>query len=428
MALAVQPAAGQQPAEGYLDAVEPLPAGVTLATIAPAGRLTFDGVQLRCQPAGQPPMTLLTLSAYRFGSFLVPVGSTHALLGYTGLTGGDAVWLVPLQGPAPTQPLANLAFNYDAVLLDPQRALVSARTGGFAAPDNELWVLDLATGAAQIVASIPGASGPVAIGATGDVYYATGFAGYPTPPGTCSVLRLPRTLLNATLANQSVIGLGQVQVVRSGLDAVADLAFDDDGDLLFVDWFNNRVSEISDAEGSQPSLVVGLLDFGPGPLFPTSVQFVPGANGDVFEPFQPANGTLRVLATNYGATVALHGLTSTAASLLANVNTPATAGPLPFVITHAAPGGLGLLAVAVGSSTATAPLAVPGFEAPLAWAPALLPGPIYLPYIVVSTGVANLTLTSPGFAPPLPVLAQAVFVSAAGGIGCTPPVALLLGP
>jgi hypothetical protein len=39
-----------------------------------------------------------------------------------------------------------------------------------------------------------------------------------------------------------------------------------------------------------------------------------------------------------------------------------------------------------------------------------------------------LTLTSPGFAPPLPVLAQAVFVSAAGGIGCTPPVALLLGP
>lgn len=421
-------AAGQQAAEGYLSGAQPLPAGTSLASVAAAGLLTFDGVQLQCTPAGQPTQTLLTLPAFRFGSFLLPVGGSHVLLGCTGLTGGDAIWLVPLQGPPPTQPLAGLAFNYDAALLDAQRALVSARTGGFAAPDNELWVLDLATGATQQVASIPGASGPVALGAAGDVYYATGFAGFPTPAGTCTIYRLPRPALDAAIATNSVLGLAQTQVVRSGLDAAADLAFDDDGDLLFVDWFNNRVSEISDAEGSQPSLVPGVLAFGAAPLYPTSVQFVPGAQTGVFEPFQPANGSLRVLATDYANTVALCRVAGNAADLLPNVATPAPAGLLPFVVSDAAPNGLGLLAIAAGAGTATLPLVVPGFEAPLAWSPNLLPDPIFVPFLVPANGFATVTLSSPGFATPLPALAQVVFVSTQGSIGCTGPAALLLGP
>lgn len=422
------PAAGQQAADGYVGGGQLLPAGTSLATVAATGLLTFDGVQLQCTPAGQPSQTLLTLSAFRFGSFLLPVGSSHVLLGVTGLTGGDAIWLVPLQGPAPTQPLAGLAFNYDAALLDAQRALVSARTGGFAAPDNELWVLDLSTGATQLVASIPGASGPVALGAAGDVYYATGFAGFPTPAGTCVVYRLPRPAVDAAIAGNGVLGLAQAQVVRSGLDAAADLAFDDDGDLLFVDWFNNRVSEISDAEGPQPSLVPGVLDFGFGPLYPTGVQFLPGAQSGVFEPYQPGNGSLRVLATDYANTVSLRSVASNAADLLANVATPAPAGPIPFVVSDAAPNGLGLLAIATGTGTGTGTLQVPGFEAPLAWSQALLPDPIVVPFLVPANGFTTVTLNSPGFAVPLAAVAQVVFVSTQGGIGCTPPAPVLLGP
>jgi len=422
------PALGQQPADGYVGGAQSLPTGTSLATVAPAGLLTFDGVQLQCTPNGQPTQTLLTLPTFRFGSFLLPVGSSHALLGVTGLTGGDAIWLVPVQGPAPSQPLAGLAFNYDAALLDPQHALVSARTGGFAAPDNELWVLDLATGATQLVASIPGASGPLAIGAAGDVYYATGFAGFPTPPGTCSVYRLPRPVVDAAIAGHAVLGIAHAQVVRSGLDAAADLAFDDDGDLLFVDWFNNRISEISDAEGGQPSLVPVVLDFGFGPLFPTSVQFLPGAQNGVFEPFQPANGALRVLATDYGSMVSLRSVSSNAADLLANVTTPAAAGPIPFIVSDAAPNGLGLLAIAAGNGGATGTLQVPGFEAPLAWSPTLLPDPIVVPFLVPANGFTTVTLSSPGFAVPLAAVAQVVFVSAQGGIGCTPPAPVLLGP
>lgn len=427
-ALPIVAAAGQQPADGYGDAPIALPGGTSLAAVAPAGLLTFDGAQLRCTPAGQPSVTLLTFTAFRFGSFLLPVGSTHALLGVTGLTGGDAIWLVPVQGPAPTQPLAALAFNYDAALLDAQRALVSARTGGFAAPDNELWVLDLVTGATQRVASIAGASGPVTIGASGDVYYATGFAGFPTPPGTCSLLRLPRALVDATIVGQGLLGLGHAQVVRSGLDAAGDLAFDDDGDLLFVDWFNNRISEISDAEGPQPSLVQGVLDCSASPLFATSLQFLAGARSGVFEPFQPANGVLHVVATDYSATSSLRRVTGKAANLLANVPTPTPAGPVPFVVTQAAPSGLGLLAIATGTGLGTAPLVLPGFEAPLAWHPQLLPAPIFVPFALAGSGDAIVTLASPGFTVPLPAIAQAVFFSTTGGIGSTPPATLLLGP
>jgi hypothetical protein len=171
-----------------------------------------------------------------------------------------------------------------------------------------------------------------------------------------------------------------------------------------------------------------VLDFGFGPLFPTSVQFLPGAQNGVFEPFQPANGALRVLATDYGSMVSLRSVSSNAADLLANVTTPAAAGPIPFIVSDAAPNGLGLLAIAAGNGGATGTLQVPGFEAPLAWSPTLLPDPIVVPFLVPANGFTTVTLSSPGFAVPLAAVAQVVFVSAQGGIGCTPPAPVLLGP
>ena len=50
-------------------------------------------------------------------------------------------------------------------------------------------------------------------------------------------------------------------VVLGGLDSAADLAFDNDGDLLFVDWFQAVVGEIDDATGQHPARQ-DLVDYG----------------------------------------------------------------------------------------------------------------------------------------------------------------------
>ncbi len=425
--LALSPIAlAQQASEGLASGVLTLPGTTSIATVVGADLVTFDGVDLKRTTPGQVTTTLLSLPAYFFGSFVLPVNGTHALLGYTGMTGGDAVWLVPLQGPAPSQPLAGLAFNYDAALLDGQRALVSARTGGFAAADNELWTLDLQTGATQRVASIPGASGPVAIAGNGDVYYATGFAGFPTPPGTCTFLRLPRPVVDAAIASNTVLGLAQTQVVAAGLDAAGDMTFDDDGDLLFVDWFNGRVSEISDAASAQPSVVPGIVSYATAAVFPTTVQFVGGAQAGVFEPFQPTNGSLLVFETDYFATASLRKVETQPGALLVNAANPVPAGLLQFVISSGPANGIGLLAFGIGPTGVTTPLAVPGFEAPLAWNTALTTAPVLLPFLFDASGGHILNATNPGFATPFPATVQVAFVSSAGLLGATQSAALTI--
>lgn len=421
------PLPAQQLAEGLASSATTLPGATSLALRLPQGVVTFDGLQVQATMPGQAPQTLLTLSAFRFGSFLLPVGNSHVLFGCTGLTGGDAVWLVPLQGPAPAQPLAALAFNYDAALLDAGRALVSARTGGFSAPDNELWVLDLATGGLQRIASIAGASGPVAIAGNGDVYYATGFAGFPTPPGTCSVMRFPRAVIDAAIANNQLLGMPQVQTIAAGLDAAGDLCFDDDGDLLFVDWFNGRIGEISDAASASPTVVPNVVDFATAGVYPTTVQFVAGAQAGVFEPFQPANGALYVFETDYVAAAALRRVESRPATLLANASSPAPAGPLPLVVTAGPANGLGLLAFGVGAPGGPTALAVPGFEAPLLWDAALLPNPVLLPFVFDATGGAVVTLQNPGFATPFAALVQIALVSTQARLGATAALPLTIG-
>ncbi len=426
-ALAFAPnALAQQASEGLASGVQTLPGTTSIAAVVGADLLTFDGVDLKRTSPGQPTTTLLSLPAYFFGSFLLPVNGTHVLLGYTGLTGGDAIWLVPLQGPAPTQALASLAFNYDAARFDGQRALVSARTGGFAAADNELWTLDLQTGATQRVASIPGASGPVAVAGNGDVYYATGFAGFPTPPGTCTFLRLPRPVVDAAIASNTVLGLVQTQIVAAGLDAAGDMAFDDDGDLLFVDWFNGRVSEISDAASAQPSVVPGVVSYATASVFPTSVQFVGGGQAGVFEPFQPTNGSLYVFETDYFATAGLRKVDAQPGALLVNAANPVPAGLLQFVASSGPANGLGILAFGIGPTGGTAPLAVPGFEAPLAWNTALTNAPVLLPFLFDANGGHVLNATNPGFATPFPATVQVAFVSSAGLLGATPAAALTI--
>lgn len=419
----------QQPVEGLTGSAQALPPTVSQTLATSSGLITFDGTNVQLTPPGMSPQTLLTVSGLAFGSFLLQTSTNRVLFGHTGpgpAGSSDAVWSLPLQGPAPAQPLAMVPFNYDATMLTPNTVLLSARLGGFAAASNELVALDLTTGSTQVVASVPGASGPVAVAANGDIFYATGYAGFPPLPGTAEVLRFPRQQFDAAIASSTVLGLADAQSVMSGLDAVGDFAFDDDGDLLFVDWWNGRVSEISDAAG-QPWLAL-VIDYGAASVTATALQFVPGsAHGD-FEPFQPPNGTLLVHETDYTTMSQLRSLTTATATVSVAPGTTLGAGPFTLSVAGGPSLGIGVVALAAGVSPNTVPLQVPGFEQRLWWNAALTTGPILVTVAFDAVGHAALTASSPGFAPAVPATLQVAFVAANGVLGATGALGILLGP
>ena len=153
----------QQIAEGYSSDTNTLANGAGNVLETAFGTVSFDGLELTLT-SSNGTQTLLTFPSNTFGSFTAPIGANRVLFGESS---NDGIWSVPLNGGTP-QLVANVLFNYDAVLLDDDRALVSAKTGGFSSPDNEVMFVDLLTGQTQLLAQFPGASGPLAIDAAGE--------------------------------------------------------------------------------------------------------------------------------------------------------------------------------------------------------------------------------------------------------------------
>lgn len=415
-------AASQQLPEGWATSATALASTVSQALMTPAGLLTYDGSQVELSPPGQPAISLLQTTGMVFGSFLLQVDAGRVLFGHTGIGPvgtTDRIWLLPLQGPPPQQPLALVPFNYDAVMLTTNTVLLSARTGGFAASDNDLLVLDLLTGSTQNLALLPGASGPVAIGPNGDVYYATASAAFPTPPGTASVLRFPRGIVDAALLNQTVLGLADAQVVLAGLDAAGDLLFDDDGDLLFVDWINLRIGQIDEAASAGPSLGAVVADYAQAPISPTSLQWLPGTGSGVFEPFQPANGRLLVHATDYFSTAELRAVVAAPTVVAVAGGAALPSGPFQVDLSAGPALGIGVVAFAVGHLPGVQVVTLPPFEQPLLLSDTMLAGPVTVTVLFDAAGSAMLVGNNPGFGPALPVTLQAVFVSSQGVLGAS---------
>jgi hypothetical protein len=426
----VAPLAAQQVHEGLAAAAQTLGANASLAHVVPGGLVTFGAGTVRFTPTGQPPQVLLSTTGIVFGSFLQFVAPNHVLFGLTQVGGAganDAIWLLPLQGPTPAGPLALVAYDYDVAMLSPTQALVSARLGGFASPFADLIEVNLTNGVTRLLAQIPGASGPVAIGANGDVYYAPGFAGWPPLPGTVTLLRFPRPVVDQALLLGTPLGLADAQTVLTGLDAVGDMAFDDDGDLHFTDWWNNRIGEISDVAGAMPWLGVSIASYSGAALSPTTVQFVHGQSGSVFEPFQPANGRLFVHATDYVAQNELHGYVTSPATLGHTGSSPIPGGPFALVAAQGPANGIGVVAFQFGALPGTTLLTVPGFEQPIAIADALLVAPILVPVPFDAAGNLQLPLVNPGYGLPVTASVQVVFVALDGVLGATGATTIVLG-
>lgn len=414
----------QQLTEGFSETTSSLPAGTSNVFTTSTGVIYFDGFDLTLAVTGSTPQPLLTFASYTFGSFTTPIGATKVLFGESS-NGG--IWSVPLNGQPPLQ-VANVPFNYDAVMLDDDRALVSAKTGGFAAPDNDLMFVDLITGQTQLLAQFPGASGPLTVDNSGNVYYATAPAAFPAPAGTVSILRLTSAVIDNAIATNQVLSVANAQVVLAGLDAAGDLAFDDDGDLFFVDWFSNHIGEINDATGNAASLATTLLDYSGSGLNGSVLQFVKTTTEpQVFEPFQPTGGQLLVHETDYASISKLRSLQARRPELTNSMANPIQAGTFFLTTNHGPANGIGLLAFTTSVPAGPLSINVPGFEQPLHLDAAFSGNPVLVPLSFDATGQTALMLSNPGFAPILSAVAQTVCFSITGGLGTSSAVSLQIG-
>lgn len=412
--------------QGFATTLRPLPAATQVVLATSSGLVACSGGTVTLTPAGQAAVPLLQLSGPVFASFLLEVAPGQVLFGHTGFGSAppDAVWLLPLQGPMTTSPLAAVPFNYDAVQLTPDRALLSARTGGFGAANNDLLSLDLTSGAVQPVASLPGASGAIALAANGDVFYATAPAALPAPPGSVQIVRFPRTALDLAIATGQVLGLADAIVVRTGLDAASDLAVDDDDDLYFVDWMENRIGVVHEATGPLPWPGTPLADYAGAAVFPATLQFVPASGQGVFEPFQRTAAAMLVHETDYLSLSQLRHVAPAAASLASTGTTPQVTGPFDVVLADGPSAGLAMLLLSLSAAPGDFVLSLPGSSQPLVLNQAIASWSILYVLALDATGAGQQPLHNPGFVVPFTATAQALFVATDGVLGATPELLL----
>lgn len=422
--LSSTPSMAQQVAPGLTTAAATIPTSTAAAAESAHGTWIFDGNQLLAQSHAGITRVALQLPYWTWATCLVPLAGDSMLLG----EGQGGLWLASPSGVPPTRPVATIPFHYDVAPYDSHTVLMSARTGGWTATDNDLLAIDLDTGDVQLLAVVDGASGPLTIAPSGNLIYATASNVYPTPPGSVQILSFARATVDAALATQTVLTISDATTLFSGLDAAADIAFDSDGDLFFSDFVNRTVGEIHDLEGPAPALRTALVDFATSPLSPSTLQFVaaPTAQAGAFEPMQPPGGHLLVFATDYFAIGELHDVRALRPELDGPAGTIAT-GPFALDLTDGPPNGLALLLLGQGGEMGESALPLTGFEQPLWLDAATSSSPSPSLVALDALGTATLSLHNPGFAVVTAMTAQCACLSTDGVLGSTTPAGLLLG-
>ena len=328
-------------APGFERALLPYPGATPLAaslTLSTGELVVFDGTSVVQHAAdGSSSVVLGTLPAFVFPSFLAVDRDENALYVGESSTGGIHRLFVGLAS-APDF-LLTLPLCYDAAVRD-DVLWVSAATCGFGC-GNELWRVELPTLSATRVATLPGASGPLALAPDGDLFYATASDQFPPPPGQTDVWRFAA----AALAGGGPLTLADASLVGSGFSGAGRLVHDAErGELyLFENDFGtgeNRVTLVRSTAAASPILFEGapFLTLGNATLLTDSDQ------GNDFRAYQPSTGGRLVFTrTDFGNVSERLELVPHRPSV--SVSGPGTlgAGTFTLALAHGVPGGFARL-------------------------------------------------------------------------------------
>lgn len=347
LAALVQPALAQFHAAHHTPAyVQPKPADTVLpgftvdarravgvfdaqTTLSNGDRVIYDGADVfRVAENGAPIATLASIPGFNFASLVIADPSESFVL--VGESSNGLIYKVSLSGGG-ALPLADIDFNFDALFEDATHALITASPCGFFC-GSELYRLDVATGATSLVANVPGASGPIARAANGDIYLGRQSDSF--LPGTWALVRWSAS----QITSGNLLTIADATIVVPALDGAADLAIDQVTGHVFL----------AESEFGSPSHIVEfdtlgtrIADVVTSSNWLSDLQFAFGAGPGSFQAFQPTQGvTLRYRSTNY--TRQYSGvLTVRPRRPIASISGPGLSGPgiVVFEDDDAAPNG-----------------------------------------------------------------------------------------
>ncbi len=262
-------------------AQQPVPVpGSAFATLPGGERVVFDGLTVDLYSAGGAFLANLgSLPGFGFPSFVAISPSASTAL--VGESSNHGLYRVGLGGGGLAL-VASAIFNFDAVYLDENLAVVSAATCGFGC-GNDLLEVNVHTGAVRPLAALPGASGPLALGNNGSLFYTTVSGSFPPPPGSSQVLRWSAV----QVASGVLLGVADATVVVPALDGGASMAVDAVlGGIVVAESAFGATSRIRlfSAGGNLVSTVVESQDW------IGSIELRAGGRLGHFFPYQPADG------------------------------------------------------------------------------------------------------------------------------------------
>jgi hypothetical protein len=328
--------------------------------------VVFDGLDVRRYDASGALLdTLATLPGFAFPSFLLLDADEQQL--FVGESSNGDIYRIFTGFPSSLDLVVNLPFNFDAALAPDGILYVSAATCGFTC-GNEIWRVDTQSGSADLVARVPGASGPVALDAEGGLLYGTASNQFPPPPGSSSIVRWSPVQLSRKLGANPRLGFGghawleldDAEVVGNGFTVAYRLARDPLSDQLFLvenDFSTgaNRIRWVRGDVAQSPVLVEG-------PAFRTmaNVSFLPSLGDARFLPYQPAvGGTLVYTSTDFPLPPQTPLIERTAIEPLrpaASLSGPGTSGPGEILLDLASGPPSGFARLAFGPSSTYSPL------------------------------------------------------------------------
>jgi hypothetical protein len=260
----------------------------TFATMADGSRVHFDGATVTHHGAdGTFLATLHAFSTFSFyGAIAADPSGDSLVVGES--TNGD-IFRVEMDGSGATY-LANLPYNFDAAYDAPGSVVISAATCGFSC-GNDIIRIDTLTGLTELVAQVSGPSGPVALSATGDLYYGPSLDAFPAPAGSGELWLFAAS----SLSGSGVLSDSDATVITTGLDIISSIAVDSAfGDVVVAtNTYDSNFSVVADALTllRYDGQVRGVIAEGLG-SYRSNIDLVQGSGVGHFQAYQPSDVAL----------------------------------------------------------------------------------------------------------------------------------------
>jgi sugar lactone lactonase YvrE len=286
--------------------------------------------------------------------------------------------------------LPGLKNSYDVVATQSGQLLVVAnpdwpRSGA----NSGVYAIDLVTARHREVIRLTGPSGPLLLTSTGDLIYAVQSATFPTPRGAIWLSRFTAAQVQAALAATTPLPLSAGQVVLSGLDGAADLAYDDRGRLWITD--PQRGGIVRTRPGGWTLETAAFV--AASRLATLGLQFVDGGPATM-DAFQPAAGGTMFVSTSDWSSAEVRRIEAQRPGLLATQN-PVPPGRFRLTVDAAPAHGAVLLGFSALPLVASRPVFEVGGLAAFFALDFLVP-PLLLGSTTDAAGVAAFDLNNPG--------------------------------